>query len=260
MDFWVVYAAHQDVLNSSAAVTLRADPELAALLSAMTPEQLDAEQKASAARLASLMAGDWTDYIASIHRQAAAYAKLGISISGWSRVVRVGARVITPLVVRKYASEAGRLTRTLAAMQSFFDWVLATFGEAYVATKEADSRAVMQELMTAFTNVGDGIIVTDLAGTVTRMNPIAEKLTGWPVATARGRPLPVIFNVVDAQTRTALGNPVSAVLKTGAAVERQNRGALMNADGSLRDIADGAAPIRDDAGAMRGAVLVFRNY
>jgi PAS domain-containing protein len=55
-----------------------------------------------------------------------------------------------------------------------------------------------QELATTFDSIGDGVIVTDAQGRVTRMNPVAQTLTGWSLAEAQGRPLEEIFRLVNA--------------------------------------------------------------
>jgi PAS domain S-box-containing protein len=56
-------------------------------------------------------------------------------------------------------------------------------------------------------SIGDAVIATDEKGLVTLSNPVAEKLTGWPLADARGRPLDQIFNIVNEQTRAAVESP-----------------------------------------------------
>ena len=68
-------------------------------------------------------------------------------------------------------------------------------------------RLVQEELATTLRSVGDAVISTDAAGVVRFMNAIAEQLTGWTNATARGRPLEEVFDIINEQTRAPVGNP-----------------------------------------------------
>lgn len=52
-----------------------------------------------------------------------------------------------------------------------------------------------QSLVTTVNSIADGVIATDVSGAVSRMNPVAEKLTGWNVDEARVKPIEGIFNV-----------------------------------------------------------------
>jgi PAS domain S-box-containing protein len=109
------------------------------------------------------------------------------------------------------------------------------------------------------TSIGDAVITTDPHCKVTFLNPVAEKLTGWPLAEARGRVLGEIFNIVNEDTRKPADNPVDKVLKTGAIVGLANHTALIARDGSEISIEDSAAPIRDLRGDFAGAVMVFHD-
>ncbi len=57
--------------------------------------------------------------------------------------------------------------------------------------KRAESllRSSDQNLAITLQSIGDAVVATDAAGRVTRMNPTAERLTGWRLAQALGRPL-----------------------------------------------------------------------
>ncbi len=124
--------------------------------------------------------------------------------------------------------------------------------------QEAEQRRASEtRLAVTLDSIGDGVITTDAAGRIVRMNPAAERLTGWEQVEATGRALGDIFNIVHARTGTRVASPVTEALATGDVVELANDTSLVARDGSVRQIADSAAPIRDAAGEIVGAVLVF---
>ncbi|MCC6797008.1 MAG: PAS domain S-box protein [Candidatus Hydrogenedentes bacterium] len=119
-------------------------------------------------------------------------------------------------------------------------------------------RASEESLSVTLDSIGDGVLATDTSGRVTRMNPVAEQLTGWPIAEAAGRLVSEVFRIVNEQTREPAEIPVECVLRTGAVVGLANHTALIRRDGSENPIADSAAPIRNVDGQTIGVVLVFR--
>ncbi len=112
---------------------------------------------------------------------------------------------------------------------------------------------------TTLSSIGDGVIATDQTGRVTFLNPVAEGLTGWSAADAKGKPLTEVFRIVNEQTRAIVENPVERVLLKGIVVGLANHTILINRHGSEAQIDDCAAPIQDDRGVSVGAVLVFRD-
>jgi PAS domain S-box-containing protein len=108
-------------------------------------------------------------------------------------------------------------------------------------------------------SIGDAVIATDLQGTVTFLNPVAETMTGWTAAEAVGQPLIGIFNIVNEETRKPVDNPVARVLQTGLIVGLANHTALVARDGTVVAVEDSAAPIRDADGNIAGAVMVFHD-
>ncbi len=122
---------------------------------------------------------------------------------------------------------------------------------------EAQLRQSEESLATTLQSIGDAVIATDAQGLITRMNPAAERLTGWTLAEARGQALPEVFKIVNAETRLPAVNPVQLVMAHGEVVGLANHTALLARDGREYQIADSAAPIRDPAGQIVGVVLVF---
>ena len=77
-------------------------------------------------------------------------------------------------------------------------------------TAELTARAELLKITLA--SIGDGVITTDTDGRVTNMNPVAEKMTGWPAAEAEGQPLEAVFRIVNEETRAPLANPAARAL------------------------------------------------
>ena len=127
---------------------------------------------------------------------------------------------------------------------------------------EASRRALAdseESLSTTLYSIGDAVLATDTEGRITRMNPVAQELTGWPFADARGRPIEEVFRIVNEHTREPAEVPVAKALATGEIQELANHTVLIARDGSERPISDSAAPIRDTRGRVGGVVLVFRD-
>jgi PAS domain S-box-containing protein len=108
-------------------------------------------------------------------------------------------------------------------------------------------------------SIGDAVIVTDAQGKITRMNPMAEQLTGWFSHDAVGQPLPDVFRIVNAFTRESIANPVEKVMAEGQIVGLANHTVLIAKDGREYQIADSGAPINDSGKSIVGVVLVFRD-
>jgi len=114
-----------------------------------------------------------------------------------------------------------------------------------------------ENLAVTLASIGDAVIATDVAGFVTRMNPAAERLSGWTLAEAAGRPLTEIFRIINARTRKGTISPVEDVIARGAVMGLADHTTLLSRDGTEYQIADSAAPIRNADGLIIGVVLVF---
>lgn len=127
--------------------------------------------------------------------------------------------------------------------------------------KKAEEALVRSERrwVTTLSSIGDAVIATDLAGNVTFMNRVAEELTGWTLSEASQKPLANVFNIINEVTRKPVDDPVAKVLASDMVVGLANHTVLVRKDGSEVAIGDSGAPIKDSAGKLMGAVLVFRD-
>jgi PAS domain S-box-containing protein len=129
--------------------------------------------------------------------------------------------------------------------------------EHKVAERTATLAQSEENLAITLGAIGDGVIATDVDGRITRMNQTAERLSGWMLADALGRPMSEIFRIVNADTREPVANPFELAMEHERVVGLANHTVLLARDGQEYQIADSAAPIRNAEGKIVGVVLVF---
>jgi len=106
-------------------------------------------------------------------------------------------------------------------------------------------------------SIGDGVVTTDSEGRVDYMNPVAEELTGWRLAEAKGQPLTKVYRVVDDETRQSLAYQVGDV---SARAEVDGRPILLqHQNGNEFAVRDSCSPIRDSEREVVGMVVVFHD-
>ncbi|WP_411823381.1 ATP-binding protein [Leptospira sp. 'Mane'] len=136
--------------------------------------------------------------------------------------------------------------------------------EVYTRAREAIEageglRNSQENLSVTLNSIGDAVLTTDAKARVTRLNPVAEQLTGWTQEEAIGRLVTDIFHMVHSETRNPVSVPVMDALTQGVVQGLSGHSLLIARDGGERVIADCCAPIRNRDGVVTGAVLVFRD-
>jgi diguanylate cyclase (GGDEF)-like protein/PAS domain S-box-containing protein len=108
-------------------------------------------------------------------------------------------------------------------------------------------------------SIGDAVVCTDITGNITFLNLVAEKMTGWPLKEASGRPMDEVFRFLDATTHDATPNPMEIAVDLNETVHLPANCILVRRDGFEIPIEDSVAPIHDRQGHATGAVIVFRD-
>ena len=109
------------------------------------------------------------------------------------------------------------------------------------------------------TSIADAVICTDAEDQITFINPVAERLTGWPLSEATGHIINDVFQIVDATTRKAI---VSSTVKEVAQKQTEKLTMdriLIRRNGDEIFIEDSTAPIYNRGGKLSGSVIVFRD-
>jgi len=144
---------------------------------------------------------------------------------------------------------AGRAVRMAGAMTDTTERQL-TAAELFAEKERAQ---------VTLASIADGVIATDTDGWVEYLNPVAEGLTGWTTASARGLPLEAILRTVDETTRNVTPNPIEMVLREERTIEISATTLLVRNDGSEIPIVQSAAPMRARTGKIIGVVLVMHD-
>ncbi|MDC7218821.1 MAG: ATP-binding protein [Spirochaetales bacterium] len=117
------------------------------------------------------------------------------------------------------------------------------------AQKELSLRE--EDLRITLKSIGDGVIAVDSDGRVSRINPEAERLTGWSRKHAIGRLLNEIFHVNSRESHNSL------TYESESGQIQQN--ILTSLYGTKYPVTHHETPILDDEGEYRGSVIIFRD-
>lgn len=111
-------------------------------------------------------------------------------------------------------------------------------------------------LTTLLASLSDGVIATGVDAAVRFMNPVAERLTGWTLAQALGRQIEEVYPLLTPEGRPLELSQLRRALATKQAVAREQF-LLVNRSGRRVFVEDGAAPITNANGSVRGAATIF---
>ena len=115
-----------------------------------------------------------------------------------------------------------------------------------------------QNLSITLNSIADAVISTNAQGIITRMNPVAEKLTGWSEIEGRGVSIEKVLSIADSESRENIDSPLNRVISTSETVHLNENTLLQSKDGNEYLIAESAAPIKDNE-KISGMVLVFND-
>lgn len=112
---------------------------------------------------------------------------------------------------------------------------------------------------TLLAEIDDAVLQADGALVLSAINPAAEVLTGWSAASAAGRPLADVVQLMHSETGAALGNPLLSALLTGEEAHGMTGAVLQREDGSRVPVTYRTAVVRDDEGNAVEGLLLLRN-
>lgn len=161
---------------------------------------------------------------------------------------------------------ADEITMERAKLTESFGYILKPFEERELQTSieialykykmEMQLKERERWLFTVLKSIGDAVITTDEKGTITFMNPLAEKLTGWQQKEALNKPLNEIFKTKNENSGKKFQISVKKI------IEKKNHNLpseiiLAAKKGKKTPIDCRVAPISDGRENESGVVLSF---
>ncbi len=127
---------------------------------------------------------------------------------------------------------------------------------------EASRRELYEEKVQAeitLHSIMDGVITTDADNLIRYINPVAERLMGVNLARVEGQDLNRVIRLIDEDGGGYLEPPTVDCLNHRQVTALKGNAALASADGAVIHIEASAAPMRNDQGAVIGAVMVLQD-
>ena len=108
-------------------------------------------------------------------------------------------------------------------------------------------------------SITDSVLTVDQKCIVTFVNPAAEKLLGKTLDELIGKPIYEALNIVDEAFNPLVLDPVTECFKKGNIIKFPEQSSLLNEKSNLIAIEASAAPMKNDAGDLLGAVVVVQD-
>ncbi|WP_174999258.1 EAL domain-containing protein [Rugamonas aquatica] len=179
--------------------------------------------------------------------------ELGVALQGshaaFERVLQIGARRVDAHVEFVPDVVGGQVRGVYAVV---VDLSARKRAEAQLGAERAHLRAALDA-------IADAVIITDVDGGISYMNPAAEALSGWAGSDAVGLASCAVLNVLDSTTRLPAPGLRGSALAEPPVVGIYRNAVLARRSGECVPIDGTAAAIADTMGGTAGAVVVLRD-
>jgi PAS domain S-box-containing protein len=173
-----------------------------------------------------------------------------------TKVATAGVSVLTALALWPLMPHALRIPsvgRLQEAIQSLKSEV------AKRRSAEEQLAETQQSLAVTLSSVGAGFIATEREGRVTRMNRVAEQVTGWTQATALGQPLWDVFKREDMPLGYEQRNPIDVIAEGQPDEQLAQYITAISRHGARAALEVRAARTLGRDGQVSGMAIVFRD-
>jgi anti-anti-sigma regulatory factor len=181
-DFWSIYDENYEAVTASTADLLADDEEFGPLVRSTPREETERQNAESREMLRkAIVENAWDEYFAQLKVQGGVYARMGISFSGWFRIIGIFRPQLTRLLVEHLQATPDRVGPAIAAMDRFIDAALSAIGEEYLSVKEQiirDQELAIRDLSTPVLKLSDELLLLPVVGVIdsTRARVMTDEL------------------------------------------------------------------------------------
>ncbi len=145
--YWRVSDDNSELINEHVNRSIATNPEIAAYVSRLTPEQLQQSREDNRLRLRSaLKDGDWGPMIESWESAGTRLAIAAISLESWHQVFSSSREVLVPALYDAYGRDHRKYQNAILGMDLYFDIGHLVIGKAYLNAKEELIRSEEQQI------------------------------------------------------------------------------------------------------------------
>jgi len=108
-------------------------------------------------------------------------------------------------------------------------------------------------------SIGDGVACTDMLGNINFLNSVAEKMTGWTLEEATGRPVSEVLRIRSVTVREGFSNPIKEAVGQDKTVELPLNCVFIRRDEIEIPVEGSIAPILGRKNQATGAIIVVRD-
>lgn len=267
-DYWDVYEAHREEIDTELIGVVTQIPEFQSLLAdpsfQQTPEQRESAQDR---QRRAIYEGEWEPYLENLWEQGKRYAQAGIQFRTWFEVVSAFRRLIRPHLFNALGKAPQRLLGAAAGGDILIEIVMSVIGESYLDTKErliinqneqiqtAAERSRMAELFRSLlASAPDAIVVVNNKGEITLVNSQFETLFGYQREEIIGQfveqVVPARFHLKHPLHRTTyFHSPRVRPMGTGLDLHGQRK------DGTEFPVEISLSPLHTDEGTLVTAAI-----
>jgi nitrate/nitrite transport system substrate-binding protein len=155
--------------------------------------------------------------------------------------------------------ELGRLEQLLGELvtNSRFARQLLEDRNSKLRSRGAQLQQEREGLATTLSSIQDGVISVDRERRVRRLNPAAERLTGWSASAAQGRPVDEVLRLFDEETGRSAPDLTTRVLARADNANHGHAVLLRSRRGDERVVLANAAPLVGPRGELLGALITL---
>lgn len=139
--------------------------------------------------------------------------------------------------------------------------ILLVTARAISSGKQARQKAANADelLSEALQSINDGVILSDIHGKISLVNPAGEDILGKSHEDIAGRQVTEIFTLQSPQSRELLELPIEDVLHANETTRNEIEGWLTRSDKIDRYIRAGIVPVTGEDGKPAGAIIILQD-